>query len=217
MTVPVTPTPKKSNTTTWIIVAVVAVLLVCCVLVVLVVGGGFFYLRTRNVPQVAPFLFTPNPVSPNATQAVPANGPLVVEPFDPTNSSYPALPDLIPNWQGSTQPGSQNWTATVTANQPVVIMLGWCTSTAQILDQNDQQIKWGLTVDGQAVDVSKLFAFNQQIPNEVCKSYVGLIRQWPGTSHKIVTTMSVAQKINDGFSDYAAGDYTDVYTVNVGP
>ncbi len=222
-----TPAPKKNNTTTWIIVAVVAVVLVCCLLVALVIGGILIY-RSRagqvnNIPPAMPFLNTPNPintpnpVSPNGTPAAPGNGPLTVESFDPTNSTYPALQDLVQNYKGATQPSSQNWNATVPANQPVVILLGWCTSTTQVLDQNYQQIKWSLTVDGQPVDVSKLFLLNQQVsnPTQVCKSYSGIIRQWTGTTHKIVTTMTVAQKINDGFSDYAPGDYTDVFTVNV--
>jgi hypothetical protein len=222
MTVPESPTPKKSNTTVWIIVGVAIVLLICCALLVAAVVGGLIFIKRSGtggapIPQPMPFLSTPNQVQPNATPLPSSNGPLVVEPFDPSSSNYPALPDLVPNWKGQTQPGSQNWSATVPANQPVLIMLGWCTSTAQVLQQNDQQIKWSLTVDGQPVDVSKLFTFNQQQPTQVCKSSVGLIRQWPGTTHKIVTTMTVAQKINDGFSDYAPGDYTDVYNVTVGP
>ncbi len=221
MTIPELPTPKKSNTTVWIIVGVAIVVVICCALVIAALVGAFFFIRRSGTgtpfTQPIPFLSTPNPVQPKATALPPANGALLVEPFDPSTSNYPALPDLIPNWQGQTKPGSQNWSVTVPANQPVLIMLGWCTSTSQILQQNDQQIKWSLSVDGQSVDVSKLFSFDQQVQGEVCKSNVGLIRQWPGTTHKITTTMTVAQKINDGFNDYAAGDYTDVYTVTVGP
>ena len=224
MTIPESPTPAPipplnpppgKNRTTWIIVAVVAVVLVLCALLVVAVVGGLFFIRSRgaapNLPQGLPFFSTPNP---NSTPQS-ANGPLVVESFDPTNSTFPALPDLIPGWKGLTQPGIQNWKVTVPSKQGVVILLGWCTSTTQILDQNYQSIKWGLTVDGKSVDVSKLFPLDQQIPNEVCRSYSGIIRQWPGRLHTITTTMSVAQKINDGFSDYPAGDYTDVYNVTV--
>lgn len=218
MTVQESPNPKKRNTTIWIIVAIVVVILICCILLALAVGAVFVITKRSGTVNDAPlpFLSTPQQVQPGATQPA-TTGTLVVEPFDPTSSNYPALPDLAPNWNGLSQPGSQNWSVSVPANQPVLIMVGWCTSTSQILQQNNQQIKWTLTVDGQSVDVQKLFVLNQQLPDRVCSSNVGLIRQWPGTSHKIVTTMTVDQKINDGFNDYAAGDYTDVYTVTVNP
>jgi hypothetical protein len=220
MTVPETPAPKKNNTTLWIIIAAVVVVVICCALAAAALVGGYFYLRANNrgfkIPQQMPFLSTPHPVGPNTTPPA-TGGKLVVEPFDPSTNTYPTLPDLIPGWSGQTQPGSKNWPVIVPSNQPVIIMLGWCTTTPQILEQNDQQIKWSLKVDGQAVDVSKLFSYDEQLNRQVCHSYVGVIRQWPGTTHEIITTMTVAQKINDGFSDYAAGDYTDVYNVTVGP
>ncbi len=221
-----TPTPKKSNSTVWIIVAIVAVILICCILLAVVAGAFFVFNRRTGSPSNIPMPFLPTPLQvqpaptqqgqPAPTQPAPT-GSLVVQSFDPTSSNYPALPDLIPSWSELSAPGSQNWTVSVPANQPVLILLGWCTQTSQILQQNDQHIKWTLTVDGQSVDVQKLFAFNQQLPDRVCSSYSGLIRQWPGSSHKIVTTMTVDQQINDGWNNYVAGDYTDVYTVTVTP
>ncbi len=213
------PAPKKTNTTLWIIIAIVAVILICCILLAAAVGAFYIYNRksgaANNIP--VPFLSTPQQIQPGPTQPAPLTGKLAVTPFDPSTGNYPALPDLIPNWTELSQPGSQNWSVSVPSTQPVLVLLGWCTSTSQILQQNNQHIKWSLTVDGQSVDVQKLFAFNQQLPDRVCASYSGLIQQWPGSSHKVVTTMTVDQKINDGFSDYAAGDYTDVYNVTVTP
>jgi hypothetical protein len=219
MTMQESPQPKKTNPTIWVIVAILVILL-CCILVAAGLTGAYFLIRRsgglNNVTPLLPFSSTPNQVGPGTVPTL-ASGPLVVEPFDPSSGFYPALPDLVPNWSGPTKPSTQNWSLNVPANQPVLIYLGWCTSTSQILQQNDQQITWSLTVDGQAVNVQKLFASNEQQSGQVCNSYVGIIRNWTGTQHKITTTMTVAQKINDGWNDYAAGDYTDVYNVTVTP
>jgi hypothetical protein len=219
MTMQESPQPKKTNPTIWVIVAILVILL-CCILVAAGLTGAYFLIRRsgglNNVTPLLPFSSTPNQVGPGTVPTL-SSGPLVVEPFDPSSGFYPALPDLVPNWSGPTKPSTQNWSLNVPANQPVLIYLGWCTSTSQILQQNDQQITWSLTVDGQAVNVQKLFASNEQQSGQVCNSYVGIIRNWTGTQHKITTTMTVAQKINDGWNDYAAGDYTDVYNVTVTP
>ena len=220
MTVPETPAPKRTNTV-WIIIGIVVVVLICCALLAAAIVGGYFLLRINthsgspSQPLPLPFFSTPNPSQQEGTPPA-STGPLSLEPFDPTNSNYPALPDLIPTWKGQTSPGSKDWSTTVPASQPVLIIVGWCTRTAEILQQNDAQIKWTVTVDGQNVEVSKLFAYDQTRPDGVCHSSVGLIRQWTGDTHKITTTMTVAQKINDGWTDFAAGDYTDNYTVTVG-
>jgi hypothetical protein len=213
------PQSKKTNPTIWVIVAILLIL-VCCILVALVLGGTYIYLqrsgKLNNGVPALPFLSTPRQVGPGAIPTF-SKGTLVVEPFDPTSGNFPALPDLVPNWTESTKPASQNWSLTVPANQSVLVILGWCTTTPQLLQQNDRQIKWSLTVDSQPVDLQKLFISNEQFSDRVCKSSAGLIRNWPGTQHKIVTTMTISQKINDGFNDYPAGDYTDIYNVTVSP
>lgn len=205
------PTPsKKTNPTVWVVVGIAAVLVVCLLLAATLVGTYFYLQRTGRLGSVTsgiPFLSKPGPKT--------TSTPMAVEAFDPSNSKYPALPNLVPGWKGLTQPGIQDWHASVSANQPVLIMLGWCTTTKDILDQNDQQIKWSLNVDGQDVDVTKLFIYNQQLPDRICLSGVGVIRQWSVGTHTITTKMTTLQKINDGWDDYPAGDYTDVYTVKV--
>ena len=219
MTVQESPKPQKTDPTIWVIVAI-AIILICCVLVALGLGGAYLYMQRagkgNNALPGLRFLPTPGQKGPSSTPPA-SNGALAVVPFDPSSGNFPALQNLVLNYNGATKPGSQDWSLYVPAKQPVLIILGWCTSTSQILQQNEQQIKWSLTVDGQPVDVQKLFISNEQLSDRVCQSGVGIIRQWPGTQHKISTTMTVAQKINDGWSDYPAGNYTDTYNVTVIP
>lgn len=213
------PKPKKTDITIWIIVAIVVVL-ICCVLAAAALGGTYYYLeksgKLTTLISGTPIPPAPGQKSPTVTFA-PSNGPLVVEPFDPSSSNYPSLADLVPNWTEATQPRTQNWSLTVPSSQPVLLLLGWCTTTTTILQENDQHITWNLTVDYQPIDVKRLYVWNSQTSNLICKTSVGLIRHWTGTQHTIIMTMTVKQKINDGLNDYPSGDYTDVYNVTVNP
>jgi hypothetical protein len=213
MNLPEPVQPKKANNITWIIIVVV-VLLLCCILAA-ALGGLYYYLKQNGrLPS-----FPPGSVpSPAATEVPPVIfGPLVIEPANPTSSNYPTLQELIPNWSAATTPGSQTWSVTVSPNKPVLVFFGWCTTTAEILDQNYQHITYKLIVDGQQVDVKGLYLWNDQETDRICQTYVGLIRQWTWTKHTLVTTMTFNQKVNDGWDDYPAGDYTDVYNITVSP
>jgi len=213
------PKPQKKDITIWIIVAI-AVVMVCCILVLLGLGGGYYYLeKSGKVNITQPGIPLPSVSGQKGSTVTPglSNGPLGIEPFDPSTSNYPSLADLTPNWTDSTKPGSQNYSLTVSSREPVTIMMGWCTATSTILQENFQHINWSLTVDYQPVEVQKLFLWNDQESDRICKTYVGLVRQWTGSQHKIITTMTITQKINDGWNDYLPGDYTDVYSVTVSP
>ena len=213
------PKPPKKDITIWIVVGI-AVVLICCVLALLGLGGVYYYLEKSGKVNITlpgiPIPSVPGQKVPAVTPGA-SNGPLGIEPFDPSTSNYPSLADLAPNWTDATKPGTQNLSITVPSRQPVTIMLGWCTTTSATLQENYQHITWSLTVDYQPVDVQKLFVWNDQESDRVCKTYVGLVRQWTGSQHKIITTMTVHQKINDGWNDYVQGDYTDVYIVTVSP
>ena len=98
-----------------------------------------------------------------------------------------------------------------------MVFVGWCTTTQDILTFNLKHITYKLVVDGQPVDINGLYKWDSQESDRVCQTYVGLIRTWTGTSHTIVTTMTMDWALNDGFDDYLAGDYTDVYNITVTP
>jgi hypothetical protein len=231
MDFPQTADPKKNNKIIWIIVAVAAVLLCCC-LAAVAIGG--YYLYTQNAAgnlfpsqtiPLAPSAPTAAvaPVEPPAAteEAVattaPIEGPLVVDPFDPTKSNLPTLQQLAPGWKDSTAPGIQALSLSMPRTQAVMLFMGWCTSSSALLEQNLAHMHWTLVVDGQPVDMNSLFLWNSQESDRICRTHVGIVRQWTGTSHVISVTMTIEQQINDGWSDYPAGNYTDVYSIKVTP
>lgn len=206
--------PKKSNKTLWIIIVVAAVILLCCILAA-ALSGLFYYLKQNGMLPASLSADVPTPTVTKAPAVV--SEALTIEPANPSSSSYPTLEQLVPDWRPTTTPSSRSWSISVSPDEPALVFLGWCTTTAEILDQNYQHITYKLSVDGQPVDVKSLYLLNSQDADQVCRTYVGLIRHWTGTQHTIVTTTTFSQKINDGWDDYPAGDYTDTYNITVSP
>lgn len=142
---------------------------------------------------------------------------IVIEPvsqFPPTSG----LQQLADGYTDLTKPGTGTWEVKVSADKDVIVILGWCAKTADIFSQNMQIIHWSLRADGRDVPLSMLYASTGTLPDgRKCVSYTGMVWEWPKGKHKIITTMHLDQSLNDGWSDYPAGDYTDIYNVTVTP
>jgi hypothetical protein len=212
--------PKKNTTWIWIVVAI-AVFGLCCL--VLLVGAGAFAvwkgyitLPGVNLPsQTSPALPTPKTPSHSNPTIAPTTR-ITVEPYQlQQNDRYPGLQELSTNWQDPKDPGINTYDISVSASQPVLVFQGWCTSTKAVLDQNFQHIQYLVEVDGQPVDTSKLYQANISTIDKSCKDFVGIIRAWPTGQHTIKITMRLDAKINDGWNDFAAGDYTEIYNITV--
>lgn len=216
---PAPTSPKKSTTWIWIVIAIAVVLLFCLVLLVgagaFAVWKGYITLPGINRPALTSPAF---PTAKAPSQPNPSTAPtsITVEPYQPQqNDRYPGLQDLATNWQNPTGPSSNTYDITVSTNQPVLLASGWCTTTKAILDQNLQHIQYLVEVDGQSLDTSKLYQSSLSSVGQSCKDFVGLIRAWPIGKHTIKITMRLDAKINDGWNDFAAGDYTEIYNITV--
>jgi hypothetical protein len=211
--------PKKDTTWIWIVVAIAVVLLVCLVLLVgagvFAVWKGYVAIPGLNLPALqSPAI--PHQIVPPASNPKSTITKITVEPYQPQrNDQIPTLQNLAANWQNPAGPTSNAYDISVSAGQPVLLTSGWCTATKAILDQNFQHIQYLVEVDGQPLDTSKLYQENLSSISQSCKDFVGLINAWPTGAHTIKITMRVDAKINDGWNDYAAGDYAEVYNVTV--
>jgi hypothetical protein len=216
--------PKKGKTWIWIL-AILAVILLCCLLalvgtVSLAFWKGYIRMPGLNFNTIPGLT---SPIAPNhgngPTTAPPATqGKLTIEPYQPkTNDHFPSLQTLVPNWQDPTGPGANTYSINLKVNQPVLVPIGWCTTTKAILDQNFQHIQYILEVDGQTVSTSNLFQGNSSTISQSCRDFTGIIHAWPAGKHAIKITMRVNSKINDGWSDYPAGDYVEIYNITAIP
>lgn len=127
----------------------------------------------------------------------------------------PTLYDFAPAWQALTAPGMNNLNITFAYDQPVALYTGWCASTQQILDENFRHITYLLQIDFESIPVEELAWLDEAGNGGVCRSYSGFVPAWPPGAHTVVMTMRLGQAINDGWSDYPAGDYVDRFNISV--
>jgi len=85
------------------------------------------------------------------------------------------------------------------------------------LNTDLKSIKLKFTLDGKDVPVSAMQVDNTPSGGQQCQTTYTALSNWPAGSHHIITTATFTSKINDGSSDYPAGDYVLDYTVNVQP
>ncbi len=116
---------------------------------------------------------------------------------------------------------------------------GWCATTQAILDQNLKQISFAFSMNGQPVALSQFYesswsglpsglaqytqyyAWSRQTSSSLgktwaCHSWATVVSNWPkGAANVLRTVMTIASKINNGMSDYDAGQQTVIYTVTL--
>ena len=106
-------------------------------------------------------------------------------------------------------PIKYSYSCTVPAGKPLMINMGWCTSTQEILDQNWALISYTLQIDDVKVDIDRDTAF-MGYTNSIgsCYSYRTYIDGLKPGIHNITYSFSMSQPLNDGYDDYQAGTYT---------
>lgn len=112
------------------------------------------------------------------------------------------------------KPGTLKYTVALAPTDNVIWAYFWCTTSQAVLDQNFQNMKLKFVLDGKDV-TSQLQHVDLPNSGQQCRVYFAALTSWPTGSHHLVTTVTFTSKINDGTSDYAAGDYVLDYTVNV--
>lgn len=215
---------KKSGIWIWIVVALV-VLCLCSLVVLIAVGAfaswkGYIHLPEISIPNVPGSTATPQPPQRITPPSAPtqASTEILIEPYQPQIiDQYPTLQNLVPNWESSSVPGTRTWNVELAADQSTLFFQGWCTTTSTILNENYNHIQYLAEVDGKSVSVESLYRLDSLSEEQACRDYIGLIRVWPAGQHIIMTTMRLNSQINDGWSDYPAGDYVEIYNVTVNP
>ena len=114
------------------------------------------------------------------------------------------------------KPGTLKFTMTVTNDKPVYFSYGWCTTTKDILQQNLQHINVQLYFNDQKLGSDVAHNFSYGLTNgQVCDDVGVLMSDWPSGEYHLKAVVTFNQKLNDGTSDYPAGDYVYDYMVTV--
>lgn len=112
------------------------------------------------------------------------------------------------------KPGTFKYTAKIKNDKPIYFSYGWCATTEEILKQNYQHIKVELFYDGKQLgnDVVHTFSYTTT-DGMVCGEFGVLFLKIPAGTYRIEAVATFDEKINDGLSDYAAGEYFYEYHV----
>ena len=113
-------------------------------------------------------------------------------------------------------PGTFTFTAEVTNEKPVYFNYNWCTVDEETLQQNFEHILVTLYFDGDEIAGNKVHSISYTLADGmICADFGALLSNWQPGEYELKVVATFEEKINDGLSDYNAGDYVFVYNVTV--
>jgi hypothetical protein len=111
---------------------------------------------------------------------------------------------------------TRNYTVhVINADRPLRWYQGWCAKSDNTLAQNLKNMKFELNINGQAIDLDKKAAANyfEDSDGFSCLSYSIVMYGWPSGSTSLISKLIFLDTINDGESDYDAGEMTQIFAV----
>lgn len=114
------------------------------------------------------------------------------------------------------KPGTLTYTVTITDDLPVYFTYGWCAKDDTTLQNNLQHITVKLYFNDTELgkDVIQNLTY-KTADNMSCADYGVLTSEWTDGQYKLKAVATFDQRINDGISDYSAGDYIFDYNITV--
>jgi len=115
------------------------------------------------------------------------------------------------------EPHTLTYTVPVSQSAKNIWAYYWCAASADTLTANWDAMTFKFVMNGEEVAADKLATYDWESSGYSCRMlYVPLIN-WPAGEHHLSITTTFTETINDGASDYAAGDYISEFTVYVKP
>jgi hypothetical protein len=114
------------------------------------------------------------------------------------------------------KPGTLTFTAKITNDKPVYFNYGWCTVDEATLRQNFEHITVQMYFNGAKLgeEVVHPLAYTTT-EGQYCLDFGMLLSDWPAGEYQMTASVNFDEKINDGWSDYEAGDYVYEYNITV--
>jgi C-terminal processing protease CtpA/Prc len=114
-------------------------------------------------------------------------------------------------------PGVLKFTVALSRSETLIWGYAWCATDAETLEQNFQRIRLKFTLAGKEVSADQFNSFDVESGGQQCRLVYAALTDWQPGEHRLSTTVTFTDTINDGLSDYPAGDYIYDYTVYVKP
>lgn len=111
------------------------------------------------------------------------------------------------------KPGLATYTVPLTDANPVIWGYVWCAADSATIAKNFEDIKLVFTLDGKEISSDAFDNLEVETGGKVCKLIYTALKDWPAGEHKLVTSAVFLNTVNDGQTDFAAGEYRLEYTV----
>jgi len=115
------------------------------------------------------------------------------------------------------QPGTLTFTIPLSKPTTTIWSYAWCSKDADTLTQNLENITLKFVLDGETVPLGQMTTFDTESNGKSCRLFYAALSDWPVGEHHLTTTATFKSAINDGTTDFAAGDYVLDYTVYMKP
>ena len=113
-------------------------------------------------------------------------------------------------------PGTLTFNATFPATETVYLYYGWCAKDAATLQQNLEHLQLVFYFNDQQIPSEYVTAVNTQTSDGLqCTNAGMLLSGWTPGIQRFRVVANFDEAINDGLSEYGAGDYIAEYTVSV--
>lgn len=112
-------------------------------------------------------------------------------------------------------PGVLTYTAPLAKSETLIWAYYWCTTTKEVLDQNFSQINLQFELNGEVVPLDQFATADLPSGGNQCRIIYTALSDWKSGEHHLTTSVTFKTPINDGMSDYPAGDYVSEYSVFV--
>jgi len=148
---------------------------------------------------------------PEGVGVVPSGPPTLTADFDvieELNAGVPFFEDIARESYSDeelAQAGTFSYTVAINRSRNMLGGYLWCSTDADILEDNWSKFEITFTLDGQTLDPT---TFNQQrVRSGVgpCYTLLSLFSDWPPGDHLFVAEVNYTQALNDGIADYPAG------------
>jgi len=114
-------------------------------------------------------------------------------------------------------PGVLKYTVALSRSESLIWAYAWCAKDAATLEQNFSQIDLKFTLAGEDVSLEQFTVLEVESGGQQCRLIYTALSEWKPGEHRLSTQVTFKSDINDGTSDYEAGDYIYDYTVYVKP
>lgn len=107
-------------------------------------------------------------------------------------------------------PGTKHFNATVNSSDILLWLFFWCTSNQQTLDQNMKYVTVDMLIDNVSLSSSQIYEIDDSTSNGKwrCHNWYTTLRNWKREANiQLTIHYSFSRKINDGYTNYPAGDY----------